>query len=166
MKTLITAIFAAGVSLTALSSAQAITAAPLTEAAKETSSVVEVQRGTNASRRLQARLQDDPQWMPQGKLVVIFRVAEVVWPFGTLTETSCSLSRQCFSRDKERSGQAGFARALLRTGGANQYVINLDFSGHCSLGNSQVFSLPIINIGLRPPARAAVGARRSTREPR
>ncbi len=51
MKALITAIFAAGVSLTALSSAQAITAAPLTEAAKETSSVVEVQvkgEGTQA----------------------------------------------------------------------------------------------------------------------
>ena len=47
MKTLIAALFAAGVSLTTLSSAQAITAAPLTEAAKETSSVVEVQRGTN-----------------------------------------------------------------------------------------------------------------------
>ena len=43
MKTFITAIFAAGVSLTTLSSAQAITAAPLTEAAKEASSVVEVQ---------------------------------------------------------------------------------------------------------------------------
>ena len=45
MKALVTALFAAGVSLTTLSSAQAITvtAAPLTEAAKETSSVVEVQ---------------------------------------------------------------------------------------------------------------------------
>ena len=45
MKALATTIFAAGVSLTTLSSAQAITvtAAPLAEAAKETSSVVEVQ---------------------------------------------------------------------------------------------------------------------------
>ena len=45
MKTLVATIFAAGVSLTTLSSAQAITvtAAPLAEAAKETSSVVEVQ---------------------------------------------------------------------------------------------------------------------------
>jgi hypothetical protein len=47
MKALVAAIFAAGVSLTTLSSAQAITvtAAPLAEAAKETSSVVEVQGG-------------------------------------------------------------------------------------------------------------------------
>ena len=45
MKALVVAIFAAGVSLTMLSSAQAITltAAPLAEAAKETSSVVEIQ---------------------------------------------------------------------------------------------------------------------------
>ena len=45
MKALVATIFAAGVSLTTLSSAQAITvtAAPLAEAAKETSSVVEVQ---------------------------------------------------------------------------------------------------------------------------
>ena len=45
MKALIVTIFAAGVSLTTLSFAQAITltAAPLAEAAKETSSVVEVQ---------------------------------------------------------------------------------------------------------------------------
>ena len=45
MKVLIAAIFAAGVSLTTLSSAQAITvsAAPLAEAAKEISSVVGVQ---------------------------------------------------------------------------------------------------------------------------
>ena len=43
MKTLVATIFAAGMSLTSLSSAQAITAAPLAEAAKETSSVVEVQ---------------------------------------------------------------------------------------------------------------------------
>jgi hypothetical protein len=45
MKTLVAAIFAAGVTLTTLSSAQAITvtAAPLAEAAKQTSSVVEVQ---------------------------------------------------------------------------------------------------------------------------
>ena len=45
MKVLVAAIFAAGVSLTTLSSAQAITVtvAPLAEAAKETSSVVEVQ---------------------------------------------------------------------------------------------------------------------------
>jgi len=45
MKTLIATIFAAGVSLTTLSSAQAITvtAAPLAEAAKKTSSVLEVQ---------------------------------------------------------------------------------------------------------------------------
>lgn len=49
MKTLIATIFAASVSLTALSPAQAITAAPLAEAARETSSVVEVQRGTNAA---------------------------------------------------------------------------------------------------------------------
>ena len=51
MKTLVASIFAAGMSLTTLSSAQAITvtAAPLAEAAKATSSVVEVQacgRGT------------------------------------------------------------------------------------------------------------------------
>ncbi len=45
MKALVATIFAAGVSLTTLSSAQAInvTAAPLVEAAKEISSVVEVQ---------------------------------------------------------------------------------------------------------------------------
>ncbi len=45
MKALVATIFAAGVSLTTLSSAQAITvtAAPLAEAAKETSLVVEVQ---------------------------------------------------------------------------------------------------------------------------
>lgn len=45
MKTLVAGIFAAGMSLTPLSSAQAITvsAAPLAEAARETSSVVEVQ---------------------------------------------------------------------------------------------------------------------------
>ena len=45
MKTLVATIFAAGASLMTLSSAQAITvtAAPLAEAAKETSSVVEVQ---------------------------------------------------------------------------------------------------------------------------
>ena len=47
MKTLIAALFAAGVSLTAQSVAQAIPAAQLAEAAKETSPVVEVQRGTN-----------------------------------------------------------------------------------------------------------------------
>ena len=49
MKALVATFFAAGMSLTTLSSAQAITAAPLAEAAKETSSVVEVQacgRGT------------------------------------------------------------------------------------------------------------------------
>ena len=56
MKALVTALFAAGVSLTTLSSAQAITvtAAPLAEAAKETSSVVEVQgcpRGTMMGSR-------------------------------------------------------------------------------------------------------------------
>ena len=47
MKALVATIFAVGVSLTTLSSAQAITitAAPLAEAAKETSSVVEVQCG-------------------------------------------------------------------------------------------------------------------------
>ena len=47
MKALVAASFAAGASLTTLSSAQAITvtAAPLAEAAKETSSVVEVQGG-------------------------------------------------------------------------------------------------------------------------
>ena len=46
MKALVGAIFAAGVSLTMVSSAQAITvtAAPLAEAAKDVSSVVEVQR--------------------------------------------------------------------------------------------------------------------------
>jgi hypothetical protein len=45
MKALVAIIFAAGVSLTTLSSARAITvtAAPLAEAVKETSSVVEVQ---------------------------------------------------------------------------------------------------------------------------
>jgi hypothetical protein len=45
MKALVAGVFAAGVSLATLSSAQAITvtAAPLAEAAKETSSVVEVQ---------------------------------------------------------------------------------------------------------------------------
>ena len=45
MKVLVATIFAAGVSLTTLSSAQAITvtADPLAEAAKATSSVVEVQ---------------------------------------------------------------------------------------------------------------------------
>jgi hypothetical protein len=45
MKALVATILAAGVSLTTLSSAQAITVtvAPLAEAAKETSSVVEVQ---------------------------------------------------------------------------------------------------------------------------
>jgi hypothetical protein len=45
MKTLVATIFAAGMSLTPLSSAQAITvtAAPLAEPAKEISSVVEVQ---------------------------------------------------------------------------------------------------------------------------
>ena len=45
MKALVATIFAAGVSLTTLSSAQAITvtAAPLAEAAKEASSVIEVQ---------------------------------------------------------------------------------------------------------------------------
>ena len=43
MKTLVAIIFAAGVSLTTLSSAQAITAAPLAEAARRTSPVVEVQ---------------------------------------------------------------------------------------------------------------------------
>ena len=54
MKTLVATIFAAGVSLTMASSAQAITVAPLTEAAKETSSVVEVQgcpRGTMMGSR-------------------------------------------------------------------------------------------------------------------
>jgi hypothetical protein len=46
MKTLVAIILAAGVSLTTLSSAQAITtAAPLADAAKNTSSVVEVQAG-------------------------------------------------------------------------------------------------------------------------
>jgi hypothetical protein len=45
MKVLVATIFAAGVSLTTLSSAQAITvtAAPLAEAAKATSSIVEAQ---------------------------------------------------------------------------------------------------------------------------
>jgi len=45
MNALVATIFAAGASLTTLSSAQAITvtAAPLAEAAKETSSIVEVQ---------------------------------------------------------------------------------------------------------------------------
>ena len=45
MKALVATIFAAGVSLATLSSAQAftVTAAPLAEAAKQTSSVVEVQ---------------------------------------------------------------------------------------------------------------------------
>lgn len=56
MKALVATIFAAGMSLTMLSSAQAITitAAPLAEAAKETSSVVEVQgcpRGTMMNSR-------------------------------------------------------------------------------------------------------------------
>ena len=54
MKALVAAMFAAGVSLTTLSSAQAIPAAPLAEAAKETSSVVEVQacgRGLQATPR-------------------------------------------------------------------------------------------------------------------
>ena len=56
MKTLVASIFAAGMSLTTLSSAQAITvtAAPLAEAAKATSSVVEVQacgRGTQLTPR-------------------------------------------------------------------------------------------------------------------
>jgi hypothetical protein len=56
MKGLVATIFAAGVSLTTLSSAQAITvnAAPLGEAAKETSPVVEVQacgRGLQATPR-------------------------------------------------------------------------------------------------------------------
>jgi hypothetical protein len=47
MKALVAAIFAAGMSLTTLSSAHAITvtAAPLAEAAKEISSAVEVQCG-------------------------------------------------------------------------------------------------------------------------
>ena len=45
MKALVAAVLAAGVSLTMASSAQAITAAPLGEAAKDTSSVVEVQGG-------------------------------------------------------------------------------------------------------------------------
>ena len=48
MKTLITAIFAAGVSLTALSSAQAITAAQLAEAAKNASPVVDIQKKNSA----------------------------------------------------------------------------------------------------------------------
>ena len=56
MKALVATIFAAGMSLTTLSSAQAITitAAPLAEAAKQTSSVVEVQgcpRGTMMGSR-------------------------------------------------------------------------------------------------------------------
>jgi hypothetical protein len=46
MKTLITAIFATSVSLAAFSSAQAIPAAQLAEAAKEASSVVEVQKNS------------------------------------------------------------------------------------------------------------------------
>lgn len=46
MKTLIAAIFAAGVCLTAQSTAQAITAAQLAEAAKEASSVVEIQKNS------------------------------------------------------------------------------------------------------------------------
>jgi hypothetical protein len=56
MKALVAAVFAAGVSLVALSSAQAITvtAAPLAEAAKATSSVLDVQacgRGTQITPR-------------------------------------------------------------------------------------------------------------------
>ena len=56
MKALVATIFAAGVSLTTLSSAQAITvnAAPLAVAAKETSSVVDVAacgRGTQLTPR-------------------------------------------------------------------------------------------------------------------
>ena len=56
MKALVAAVFAAGVSLAALSSAQAITvtAAPLAEAAKATSSVLDVQacgRGLQATPR-------------------------------------------------------------------------------------------------------------------
>ena len=56
MKALVATIFAAGVGLTTLSSAQAITvtAAPLAQAAKQTSSVVEVQgcpRGTMMGSR-------------------------------------------------------------------------------------------------------------------
>ena len=54
MKALVAIIFAAGVSLTTLSSAQAITAASLAQAAKETSSVVEVAacgRGTQITPR-------------------------------------------------------------------------------------------------------------------
>jgi len=56
MKALVAAVFAAGVSLAALSSAQAITvtAAPLAEAAKATSSVLDVQacgRGTQITPR-------------------------------------------------------------------------------------------------------------------
>ena len=56
MKALVATVFAAGVSLAALSSAQAITitTAPLTEAANATSSVVEVQgcpRGTMMGSR-------------------------------------------------------------------------------------------------------------------
>jgi len=43
MKALVATILAAGVSLTMASSAEAITAAPLGEAAKETSPLVEVQ---------------------------------------------------------------------------------------------------------------------------
>lgn len=43
MKTLVAAIFAAGMSLTPLSSAQAITVIPLAEVAQEVSSVVEAQ---------------------------------------------------------------------------------------------------------------------------
>lgn len=47
MKSLVAVIFATGMGLTTFSSAQAITvtAAPLAEAAKETSSVVEIQAG-------------------------------------------------------------------------------------------------------------------------
>ena len=56
MKALVAAVFAAGVSLAALSSAQAITvtAAPLAEAAQATSSVLDVQacgRGLQATPR-------------------------------------------------------------------------------------------------------------------
>ena len=56
MKALVAAVFAAGVSLAALSSAQAITvtAAPLAEAAQATSSVLHVQacgRGLQATPR-------------------------------------------------------------------------------------------------------------------
>ena len=55
MKVLVATLFAAGVSLTTLSSAHAITAAPLGEAVKETSSIIEVQqacgRGTQMGPR-------------------------------------------------------------------------------------------------------------------